>query len=260
MVWSEEEGDEEKEAPLNQPRIQNEHFERPLTRGTFVYDFNRVEHLAAVDTVVFDKTGTLTHSELAVTDVVVLDPRGCSEADLLALVASVEEHASHPVAKAVVEAARERDLQHITHGEVDYLVAHGMAAQVGPQGQTNRIRIGSRHYLQEHEGIAFDAHEDLIDRLQDEGKILLFVGGEGGPVGLIALRDTLRADAAETLQRLRALGVKQLVMITGDREAKARALAEELGLDAFHAEMPPEGKAGVIEALQRAGQELPVLH
>jgi heavy metal translocating P-type ATPase len=225
-------------------------------QGVLMKGGQAIEHLAGVDTVVFDKTGTLTHSELAVTDVVVLDPNGCSEADLLALVASVEEHASHPVAKAVVEAARERDLQHITHGEVDYLVAHGMAAQVGPQGQTNRIRIGSRHYLQEHEGIAFDAHEALIDRLQEEGKILLFVGGEGGPVGLIALRDTLRADAAATLKRLRALGVKQLVMITGDRHAKAQALAQELGLDAFHAEMPPEGKAGVIEALQAAGHKV----
>lgn len=222
------------------------------SHGVLMKGGQAIEHLAAVDTVVFDKTGTLTHSELAVSDVLVLDPRGCSESDLLALVASVEEHASHPVAKAVVEAARERDLQHITHGEVDYLVAHGLAAEVGGA----RVRIGSRHYLQEHEGIVFDAHHDLIERLQEEGKILLFVGSEQGPLGLIALRDTLRPDAAETLRRLRALGVNRLVMITGDRRAKAEALAAELGLDAVHAEMPPEAKAGVIEELQRAGRKV----
>lgn len=220
--------------------------------GVLMKGGQAIEHLAAVDTVVFDKTGTLTHSELEVTDVLVLDPAGCSESDLLALVASVEEHASHPVAKAVVEEARSRDLQHITHGEIDYLVAHGLAAEV----EGARVRIGSRHYLQEHEGIAFDAHHVLIERLQEEGKILLFVGSEHRPLGLIALRDTLRADAAETLRRLRSLGVKQLVMITGDRRAKAEALGAELGLDAVHAEMVPEAKAGLIETLQRAGHKV----
>jgi heavy metal translocating P-type ATPase len=226
------------------------------SHGVLMKGGQAIEHLAAVDTVVFDKTGTLTHSELVVTDVLVLDPQVCSETDLLALVASVEEHASHPVAKAVVDAARERDLQHITHGEVDYLVAHGLAAEVGGQAGAGRIRIGSRHYLQEHEGIVFDAHEELIERLQEEGKTLLYVGNERGPVGLIALRDTLRADAVETLRRLRALGIKQLVMITGDRRSKAEALAAELGLDAVHAEMPPEGKAGLIEGLQEAGHKV----
>ncbi len=226
------------------------------SHGVLMKGGQAIEQLAAVDTVVFDKTGTLTHSELIVTDVLVLDPTGCSEAELLALVASVEEHASHPVAKAVVEAARERDLQHITHGEVDYLVAHGLAADVSAPGGSRRVRIGSRHYLEQHENIRFDAHEPLIDRLQDEGKTLLFVGNDQGPVGLIALRDTLRADARETIARLRALGIKQLIMITGDRRAKAEALAIELGLDAVYADMAPEGKAGIIETLQQAGHQV----
>jgi manganese/zinc-transporting P-type ATPase C len=96
----------------------------------------------------------------------------------------------------------------------------------------------------------------LIDRLQDEGKTLLFVGNDQGPVGLIALRDTLRADARETIARLRALGIKQLIMITGDRRAKAEALALELGLDAVYADMAPESKAGIIETLQQAGHQV----
>jgi len=212
-----------------------------------------IEHLAEVDTVIFDKTGTLTHSELLVTDVVVLAGEAAgTEGDLLALVASVEEHASHPVAKAVVEAAKERDLQHISHGEVDYLVAHGMSAEI----RAGRIVVGSRHYLEEHMGIRFGRHAQRIKRLQAEGKTLLFVGNERGPLGLIALRDTLRQDAPATLQRLRALGIRRLIMITGDRSEKARALGEELGLDRVYAELQPEEKAAIVEDLQRAGSKV----
>jgi cation-transporting P-type ATPase C len=225
---------------------------RAASHGVLMKGGEAIEHLAAVDTVVFDKTGTLTHSELMVTDLEVLDAKGCKEADLLALVASVEEHASHPVAKAVVDAAKERDLRHITHGEVDYLVAHGMSAEVSG----GRVVIGSRHYLEEHQGLSFAAHQPLIDRLEHEGKTLLYVGNEQGPLGLIALRDTLREEAPTALARLRELGVLRLIMITGDRRQKAQALAAELGLDEVYAEMRPEEKAGIIERLQREGRKV----
>ncbi|GAB6039604.1 heavy metal translocating P-type ATPase [Endothiovibrio diazotrophicus] len=223
------------------------------THGVLMKGGGAIEQLAAVDTVVFDKTGTLTHSELLVTDVEVLNgEEGCTAEALLALVASVEEHASHPVARAVVEAARERDLQHISHGEVDYLVAHGMTAEVAG----GRVVIGSRHYLEEHEGIDFAPHRALIERLEAAGKALLYVGNEAGPVGLVALRDTLREEAAAALRQLREQGIERLIMITGDRRPKAEALAAELGLDEVHAEMRPEEKAGVIEALQRGGRKV----
>jgi len=226
---------------------------RAAQQGVLMKGGEAIERLAEVDTVVFDKTGTLTHSDLEVTDVLVLDGSGdCTETELLALVASVEEHASHPVAQAVVDAARERDLQHISHGEVDYMVAHGLSAEV----QGGRIIVGSRHFLEEHMQIGFGRHEALIEALHAAGKTLLFVGNSRGPVGLIALRDTLREDAAATLARLRTLVIEQLVMITGDRREKALALGTELGLDAVHAEMPPEQKAGIIEALQRAGRKV----
>ncbi|MCP5426013.1 MAG: heavy metal translocating P-type ATPase [Gammaproteobacteria bacterium] len=220
--------------------------------GVLMKGGDAIEQLAAVDTMVFDKTGTLTHSELIVTDVEVLTEGGCSATELLALVASVEEHANHPVAKAVVEAARERDLEHISHGEIDYLVAHGMNADV----RGGHIVIGSRHYLEEHQGIAFTDFEPLIDRLQEEGKTLLYVGNRQGPVGLIALRDTVREEASATLRRLRRLGIERLIMITGDRRQKAQVLADELGLDEVHAEMPPEDKAEVIKGLQAAGRKV----
>ncbi len=231
---------------------------RAATHGVLMRGGGAIEHLAEVDTVVFDKTGTLTHSELVVTDVVALGTRHLTEDALLALVASVEEHASHPLAQAIVEAARERDLKHITHGEVDYLVAHGLSTDV----EGKRVIIGSRHFLEEHHGVSFAEHEAVIDRLQEEGKTLLYVGAaaqgrrKGGPIGLVALRDTLRADAAYALKRLRAQGITRLVMITGDKRSKAEALAAELGLDQVHAEVAPEEKAEIIKALQADGRKV----
>lgn len=220
--------------------------------GVLMKGGEAIEHLANVDTVVFDKTGTLTHSELVVTEVVVLgNGGGRTEEDLLALVASVEEHASHPVAQAVVEAAKERDLKHISHGEVDYLVAHGMSADFG-----GRIVAGSRHYLEEHMKIRFGRYNKRIERLQNEGKTLLFVGNESDPVGLIALQDTLREEVPTTLKRLRELGIERFIMITGDRRSKAEALGSKLGLDRVYAEMRPEEKAGVIEDLKKSGHRV----
>lgn len=101
--------------------------------GVLMKSGEAIKQLASVDTIIFDKTGTLTHSELTVTEVVVLRPDAGDETKLLALVASVEEHASHPVAQAVVEAARERDLQHISHGEVGERGKHG-ATGMAPAG------------------------------------------------------------------------------------------------------------------------------
>ncbi len=226
---------------------------RAAEHGVLMKGGEAIETLAEIDTLVFDKTGTLTHSDLLVTDVVVLPGScACTETELLAMVASVEEHASHPIAQAVVEAARERDLAHISHGEVDYLVAHGLQAEV----DGGRIVVGSRHYLEAHRAIDFQVHQARIDALQAEGKTLLFVGNAEGAVGLIALRDTLREEAPAALERLRALGIKQLIMITGDRREKGEALAAELGLDAVYAEMAPEDKASVIEGLQRAGHKV----
>lgn len=221
--------------------------------GVLIKGGEAMERLAGIDTLVFDKTGTLTHSELEVTDVVVLDPAcGCSEEGLLAMVASVEEHATHPLSQAVVEAARERDLQHISHGEVEYMVAHGLSARL----ERFRIIVGSRHYLEEHEGVRFKGYESRIARLLEQGKTLLYVAGDRGPMGLIGLRDTLRADAETTLQQLRMLGIERLVMISGDRQEKAEALGRTLKLDQVHGEVRPEEKAELIGMLQREGRKV----
>jgi manganese/zinc-transporting P-type ATPase C len=225
---------------------------RAATEGILLKGGAAIEHLAEVDTVVFDKTGTLTHSDLEVTDVVVLDERRWPRDSLLAVTASIEEHATHPIAEAIVRKAKEEKLNHIDHGEADYLVAHGMSCPVNG----DRLLIGSRHYLEEHEGLTFDVFQPQIAALEQEGKTLLYVGTDKEPIGLIALRDTLREDARDVLDGLRALGVRHLVMLTGDHRNRAEAMAAEIGIDEVFAEQVPEDKAGVIEQLRAEGRRV----
>ncbi|MCG8425902.1 MAG: heavy metal translocating P-type ATPase [Chromatiales bacterium] len=225
---------------------------RAASEGILLKGGEAIEQLAGVDTVVFDKTGTLTYSDLQVTDVVVLDEERWPRERLLAITASIEEHATHPIAEAIVRKAKEERLNHIEHGEVDYLVAHGMSCPVND----DRLLIGSRHYLEEHEGISFDLFEDQIRTLSAEGKTLLYVGTEVEAIGMIALRDTVREDARQVLEGLRSLGVQHLVMLTGDHRARAEAMAKELGIDEVFAEKIPEEKAGVLEQLRAEGRKV----
>lgn len=222
------------------------------SNGVLLKGGEAIESLADVDTVVFDKTGTLTHSDLQVTDVVVLDAERWPRDRLLAVTASIEEHASHPIAEAIVREAKEEKLNHIDHGEVDYLVAHGMSCPVNG----DRLLIGSRHYLEEHEGLDFSTFDADIAALQKQGKTLLYVGTAQEPIGLIALRDTVRHDAHRVLDGLRRHGVRHIVMLTGDHRLRAEALAAEIGVDELFAEQVPEDKAGVIEQLQAEGRKV----
>lgn len=225
---------------------------RAATDGILIKGGEAMEHLAAADTVVFDKTGTLTYSELKVTDVEVLDKAVWPRKRLLAVTASIEEHASHPVAEAITRKAREEHLNHIEHGEVQYLVAHGMICQVN----NDRLLIGSRHFLEEHEGVDFSSLEADIARLSKEGKTLLYVGTQKEPIGLIALQDRMRDDAAQVVRQLRSLGIEHLVMITGDNRNRANALAAELGIDEVYAEQAPEEKAGIIDLIRAEGRRV----
>jgi len=225
---------------------------RAAAEGILLKGGEAVERLAEIDTVVFDKTGTLTHSDLEVTDVVVLDPERWPRDRLLAVTASIEEHATHPIAEAIVRKAREEKLNHIDHGEAEYLVAHGMSCPVNG----DHLVIGSRHYVEEHEGLSFDLFRSQIQALEAEGKTLLYVGTRHEPIGLIALRDTLREDAPAVLAELRKRGVKHLVLLTGDHEQRAQAMAQQLGIDEVFAEQVPENKAGVLEQLRAEGRRV----
>lgn len=221
-------------------------------QGILIKGGPSIEELARVDTFVFDKTGTLTRGDLAVTDIVLLAPQICPEERLLALAASIEEHSRHPVADAIVRAARQQGMSHVHHDDVDVVIAHGLKARVN--GET--VLIGSRHFLEDHEGIDFREHEDVSRRLSAQGKLLLYAALGRTPIGVIGLRDELRDDCLETMARLRRTGVDTLIMLSGDRQARADALAEKIGIDTVFAELQPEEKAEILQGLRRDGHRI----
>lgn len=223
-----------------------------VARGILIKGGPSIEKLAKVDTFVFDKTGTLTHGTLSVTDVVSLSPWIWPEKRLLALAASVEEHSQHPVAKAIVGEARVRGAGHIAHGDVTFDVGHGLRATAEDQP----VLIGSRHFLEDLEGVDFGGHAGAVERLVKEGKMLLYIAAGGRPIGLIGLRDELREDARETADRLRASGATSLVMLTGDRKARSEAFGATLGFDEVHAELRPEDKVRILQELQQEGRNI----
>ncbi|HRM68397.1 MAG TPA: heavy metal translocating P-type ATPase [Thauera phenylacetica] len=220
--------------------------------GMLVKGAKALERLAEADTFVFDKTGTLSTGKLEVTDSVAFKP-GYSPEDLINLAASVEEHYFHPLALAVVEASRRLDSpRHFDHKEVEFIVAHGVASVIDGR----RIVVGSRHFVEDDEGIPVAEHREVIDRLHLEGKTLLYIGFGGELLGVLALRDGLRANSAGTIRRLRRLGVKRVLMLTGDHPERARAMAEELGLDDFHAGLLPQDKADILQRLAAEGARI----
>jgi heavy metal translocating P-type ATPase len=210
-----------------------------------------LENLAGADTVVFDKTGTLTHSRLEITDIIPLRPDR-SEDQLLALVASLEEHTRHPYAEALAKYAESRGYRHVDHGAVEFVIAHGLHTEVNG----SKVFVGSRHYLEEHVDIPFARHEGVITALTAEGKTLLYVAEDETLIGLVGLRDQVREEAMATLARLKALGIGQQVMLTGDARHRAEALAQQMNIDRVYAEQAPEEKARVIETLKAAGRKV----
>jgi len=221
------------------------------TAGILIKGGRGLEALAHVDTVVFDKTGTLTESRLDVTDVMPVNGL-CSDKQLLAVLASLEEHANHPVAEAIVDEARRRQLTHVGHQGVDFVVAHGLVSEADGR----RIVVGSRHFLEEHEAVSFADQEATIERLEADGRILLYAAFDGRPAGLIGLRDHVRPDAAAAIACLRGTGIDTVALLSGDREPKARALAADLGIDLVFADRRPEDKAEVVRDLQAQGRRV----
>lgn len=212
-----------------------------------------LERLAGADTFIFDKTGTLTTGSFEVVDTIAFDDSFSPE-DLLCLAASVEEHYSfHPLAMAVVEAARSLNgNRHFDHQEVEFIVARGVASVI----EGKRIVVGSRQFVENDESIDFSSQKSVIDRLSEEGKTVLCVGFGGKLLGIIGLRDTLRDNAASTVQLLRSLGARKVLMLTGDRHDRAAKMAAELGLDGFYAELLPEDKARIVDELNAMGARI----
>ncbi|PKU24718.1 heavy metal translocating P-type ATPase [Telmatospirillum siberiense] len=219
--------------------------------GILVKGADVLERLAEADTFIFDKTGTLTSGILQVTDAITFDSAYSAD-DLICLAASVEEHYFHPLALAVVAAARETRYRHFDHQDVEFIVAHGVTSIVDGK----RIVVGSRHFVEEDEGIDIGPHRRVVDRLYRDGKTLLFIGFGGTLLGILALKDAVRDASAGTVARLRRLGVKRILLLTGDHHERAAEMAGQLGLDGFHAELLPEDKSRIIEELSREGARI----
>ena len=207
-----------------------------------------LEALSKADTIVFDKTGTLTRATPQVVEVVPFS--GCDEREVLQLAACLEEHFPHSMANAVVRAARERGISHEEmHSEVEYILAHGIASRVGNE----RVVIGSYHFVFEDEKCTVPAAEqEKFDSLKPEYSHL-YMAASGQLVGVICISDPLRPEAAQVLNSLRALGIQNTVMMTGDSERTAAAIAKQVGVDHFFAEVLPEDKANFVQQAKAEG-------
>ena len=208
-----------------------------------------LEALAKADTIVFDKTGTLTRATPQVVDII---PFSNSEKDdVLRLAACLEEHFPHSMANAVVRAAREQGLAHEEmHSEVEYIVAHGIASRVGGE----RVVIGSYHFVFEDEHCIVPADEqEKFDRMPAEYSHL-YMAASGQLVGVICIADPLRPEAASVLRQLHKLGIRNTVMMTGDSYRTAEAIARQVGVDQFFAEVLPEDKANFVQKTKAEGR------
>lgn len=225
-------------------------------RGVVVKGGRYLEALAEVDTVVFDKTGTLTNATPQLSDIVSYE-KSRSKDELLRFAACLEEHFPHPVSRAVVKAAEAKDLAH--HAEehdaaVQYVVAHGICSSVDGK----KVILGSRHFVEEDEGVDCTKSVKDVARLSAEGKTVLYIAIEGKLVGILGIEDPIRAEAIEVVKALHQRG-KRVVMLTGDDERTAAAVAARIGIDEYRSQVLPTGKADEILKLKAAGAKVLML-
>lgn len=219
--------------------------------GTLIKGGRYLEALAEVDTVVFDKTGTLTAASPKLSDVVTLDAAR-DEKELLSLAACLEEHFPHPVSRAVVQAAVDRDLDHFIEkhdAQVNYVVAHGICSSV----DSAKVIIGSRHFIEDDEGVDCSAASEHVERLAREGKSILYIACAGKLIGLLGIVDPIREESARVIAELKKRGIKRVVMLTGDDERTAAVVASKLGVDEYRAQVLPTDKAGYVQKLKEEG-------
>lgn len=210
-----------------------------------------LEAVAEADTIVFDKTGTLTKAQPTVAEVVSFCQ---AEPDqLLKLAACLEEHFPHSMAKAVVDAAKEKGLEHEeVHSEVNYIVAHGISSMIDGK----KALIGSAHFVFEDEGCVIpEGMQERFDRLPAEYS-QLYLAIEDQLAAVICIEDPLRREAADVVRALKTAGIQKVVMMTGDSERTACAIAASVGVDEYYAEVLPEDKAGFIEREKAQGHKV----
>ena len=210
-----------------------------------------LEAVAEADTIVFDKTGTLTKAKPTVAKVVSFNEM--NEDELLRIAACLEEHFPHSMAKAVVSAAKAKHLDHEEmHSKVEYIVAHGISTQI----EGKKAVIGSYHFVFEDEKVTIpDGMEEEFESLPEEYSHL-YMAIEGKLAAVICIEDPLRDEAVEVIRELREAGLSKIVMMTGDSERTAKAVAKRVGVDEYYAEVLPEDKAGFCEKEKAAERKV----
>lgn len=210
-----------------------------------------LEALSKANVIVFDKTGTLTNAQPKVADIITFGNN--DKAEMLRLAACLEEHFPHSVANAVVNEAKTRGLDHAEqHSKVEYIVAHGISSLVGDE----KVVIGSYHFVFEDENCTVPQDEqDKFNKIPNEYS-QLYMAINRTLVAVICIEDPIKDNVKQTLDDLRANGIDKIVMMTGDSERTAKAVAEKLGIDEYHAEVMPEDKAMFIEKMQTDGNSV----
>ena len=210
-----------------------------------------LEAIAEADTIVFDKTGTLTKAKPTVVDVVSFEENNPDE--MLRIAACMEEHFPHSMAKAVVSAARKKQLAHEEmHSKVEYIVAHGISTTI----EDHKTVIGSYHFVFEDEKCVIpEDGQAKFDNIPEEYSHL-YLAIDGRLAAVICIEDPLREEAKASVDALRAAGISKIVMMTGDSERTAAAIARRVGVDEYYSEVLPEDKANFIEKEKAAGRKV----
>ncbi|MFB6195576.1 MAG: heavy metal translocating P-type ATPase [Haloplanus sp.] len=243
--------------------------------GVLIKGGDHLEAMGAVDVVAFDKTGTLTRGELAVTDVVPLN--GNTEAEVLACARGLERRSEHPIGEAIVAEAGEAGVAERDVEAFESITGKGVRADLdgtphfaGKPGLFEELGFDLSHVHATTDGGVvtrtarslcdrhgcLDLLEDTVPDLQAEGKTVVLVGTEDELEGIIAVADEVRPNAADAIARLKDLGVERTVMLTGDNDRTARAIAERVGVDDYRAELLPEEKVAAIEDIVAAGDDV----
>ncbi|MBD9202032.1 MAG: heavy metal translocating P-type ATPase [Eubacterium ventriosum] len=210
-----------------------------------------LETMAEADTIVFDKTGTLTKANPTVVDVVSFNGQDSDE--LLRIAACLEEHFPHSMAKAVVDAAAEKNLEHEeVHSEVEYIVAHGISSMIDGQ----KVVIGSHHFVFEDEKCTVDPEKmGTFNSLPPEYSHL-YMAINNRLAAVICIEDPLREEAAAVIRSLKMAGIGKVVMMTGDSDRTAKAIAKKAGIDEYYSEVLPEDKANFVEKEKAKGRKV----
>lgn len=216
--------------------------------GILIKSGQALEAAYQLDTIVLDKTGTITVGKPSLTDLLPLGD--LNRPDLLRLIASAEQHSEHPLAQAILEAAKEEGLDLLPVSHFEAMVGRGLSAQV----EDKRLLIGNERLMKEN-NIDSSAFQEQLLELSQKGKTAMFVAIDGQLVGILAVADEMKSSSLKAVQELQSMGL-EVIMLTGDREETAKAIAQKAGIQKVIAGVLPDGKATAIKGLQEADKKL----